>query len=228
MTLDYRWPLLAAGCFALCSLGCGETTGDVGGGSGTGGVGGADASRQQIPGLWAGEGNGFEVCFYVHPDGQRLTASAECDLDSGSATGSYSFDLAADQVGVDQNGQTCSFNLGFSGDVAIDPDTNSFAVVGFRPPGEGVVVSFSGELIGNTSSGIARAGSGDAFCEVGWAAMPVAPCDDAAIDTCLLLLDCCESILTNPTFFQSCNSVVLECNQARCQALLDGYPQCLR
>jgi len=227
MTLDRVRPLLAVGWLALVLLGCGEDAGAGGGGGGAAGTGGGGGSSPaQIPGLWRGGSNGFIVCFHVSADGLRLTSSPECDLGSGSAPGSHSFDLAADQAGIDQNGQPCSFDLGFSGDVAIDPVTNSFAVRGFEPPGEQVALSFSGELIGNTSSGIARSGSGDAYCQVGWAADPVARCDDAAIDTCLLLQSCCESILLNPIFFQTCNSVVLQCNQARCQELLNGYPQC--
>lgn len=51
-------------------------------------------------------------------------------------------------------------------------------------------------------------------------------CDEAAAQTCLALLDCCRAILVNPVFFQSCNSVALECDQAQCQEILDGYVQC--
>ena len=53
-----------------------------------------------------------------------------------------------------------------------------------------------------------------------------APCDVSAVNACLDLQNCCEAILVNPVFFQSCNSVVLQCNEANCQALLDGYVQC--
>ncbi len=52
------------------------------------------------------------------------------------------------------------------------------------------------------------------------------PCDEAAVQTCLDLQDCCRAILVNPVFFQSCNNVVLQCDEAQCQQVLDGYPQC--
>ena len=51
-------------------------------------------------------------------------------------------------------------------------------------------------------------------------------CTTAAINACLDLLDCCEAILVNPVFFQSCNSVVLQCDEARCNEVLAGYVQC--
>jgi len=53
-----------------------------------------------------------------------------------------------------------------------------------------------------------------------------AQCGDAAIESCLDLLDCCRAILINPVFFQSCNSVVLQCDQEECLRVLEGYPQC--
>ncbi len=51
-------------------------------------------------------------------------------------------------------------------------------------------------------------------------------CEEAAINSCLDLLDCCRAILINPVFFQSCDSVVLQCDGARCLEVLAGYPQC--
>ena len=51
-------------------------------------------------------------------------------------------------------------------------------------------------------------------------------CTDVAINACLDLLDCCRAILVNPVFFQSCNSVVLQCDEQRCRELLAGYVQC--
>ena len=45
-------------------------------------------------------------------------------------------------------------------------------------------------------------------------------CTDVAINACLDLLDCCRAILVNPVFFQSCNSVVLQCDEQRCRELL--------
>jgi len=50
--------------------------------------------------------------------------------------------------------------------------------------------------------------------------------DEAAAQTCLDLLNCCRAILVNPVFFQSCNSVALQCDRAQCQEVLDGYMQC--
>ena len=55
---------------------------------------------------------------------------------------------------------------------------------------------------------------------------PGPPCDEAAIQTCLDLQDCCQAILVLPVFLESCNNVVLQCDQAQCQKVLDGYPQC--
>jgi hypothetical protein len=228
MTLHRGWQPVAFGCLAVLFVGCddgGDVTGG-GGAAGSGGAGGTAAAPAQIPGLWEGAANGFSVCFYVSEDGQQLMPSAECDVTPESVAGPFSFDLAVELVGTDENGQRCSFDLGFGGDVTIDRETNAFRVVAFRPPGEDVSLSFSGELTGNTASGVARSESEGSSCQVGWAAKPVARCDDAAIQTCLALQDCCESILVNPVFFQSCNSVVLQCNEARCRELLRGYPQC--
>ena len=95
-----------------------------------------------------------------------------------------------------------------------------------RVAGSDAVYAFSGEIVGAFASGIARRDLGDSNCRVGWAASPRSQCDDAAINDCLDLLDCCTSILVNPVFFQTCNSVVQQCDQTQCQEVLAGYPQC--
>ena len=51
-------------------------------------------------------------------------------------------------------------------------------------------------------------------------------CDVEAVNACLDLQNCCRAILVNPVFFQSCNSVVLQCNEARCLEVLEGYVKC--
>ena len=51
-------------------------------------------------------------------------------------------------------------------------------------------------------------------------------CTTDAINACLDLQNCCRSILVNPVFFQSCNQVVLQCNEERCSEVLAGYVQC--
>ena len=51
-------------------------------------------------------------------------------------------------------------------------------------------------------------------------------CTTAAINACLDLQDCCTAVLFNPVFFQACNSVVLQCNEAQCNEVLAGYVQC--
>ena len=51
-------------------------------------------------------------------------------------------------------------------------------------------------------------------------------CDVEAVNACLDLQNCCRAILVNPVFFQSCNSVVLQCNAERCLEVLEGYVQC--
>jgi hypothetical protein len=233
MFLDLRRQRVVVGCLAVVFLGCGESSGaaGVGGGgaggvAGSGGAGGTVAPPPQVPGLWEADANGVSVCFFIGDDGLKLISSASCDLPSASGDGAHSFDLGADLVGTDENGQRCSFVLAYTNDVTIDQETNSFRVAGFQVPDSDVVLSFTGELSGRTASGVARSESAGSLCQVAWAAKPVTVCDDAAIQTCLALQTCCESILLNPTFFQSCNSVVLQCNRARCQELLDGYPQC--
>jgi hypothetical protein len=139
---------------------------------------------------------------------------------------SSSYDIAVDGVGTDENQDRCSFEFGFAGDVPIDPATKSFRVSGFEVPGTDATWSFSGEVTGTTASGVARTESGGSFCQVGWATSKVTPCNEAAVQTCLDLQDCCRAILVNPVFFESCNSVVLQCDQAQCQRVLDGYPRC--
>lgn len=196
-----------------------------------GGAGGAGAAPgdapAQLPGLWEGEANGVRVCFYVSNDGLLLTQSPECDVGTQPEASSQSYDISVDLVGTDENGDRCSFELDFAADVVIDQDTNSFAVSGFQPPGSDVELSFSGELTGTKASGVARSESGGSFCEVGWAASVSTPCDEAAIETCLDLLDCCRAILVNPVFFESCNSVVLQCDPVECLRVRAGYPQCV-
>ncbi|MFZ1864931.1 MAG: hypothetical protein WAU39_11960 [Polyangiales bacterium] len=181
-----------------------------------------------MPGLWEGVSNGVDVCFFVSADGLALTtAGSDCNV-TGAARhrGAHSFDLQVEGVGTDDAGQPCSFELAFSGDIPIDPKTNSFRVNGI-PTFEGdAELSFSGELSGQRASGVGRLGTGTSYCQVGWEAAKAAPCDQAAIDTCFALQQCCLSILVNPVFFESCNSVVLQCDQSACQALLNGYPRC--
>jgi len=48
----------------------------------------------------------------------------------------------------------------------------------------------------------------------------------AAENACLDLQNCCRAVLINPVFFQSCNSVVCQCDEARCNEVLAGYVQC--
>jgi len=230
MTSYRSWWLAAVGCFVFLSLGCSDdaaSAGGTGGAAGEGGAGGAvGESTPQIPGLWEGKSNGVDVCFYISDDGLELTKSADCNVTAEPEAGSQSYDIGVDLVGSDENGDPCSFELAFAADVIINQETNSFAVRNFQPPGSDVELSFSGELIGDRASGVARSESGGSFCQVGWAATRTAICDEAAIQTCLDLQDCCRMILVNPVFFESCNSVVLQCDQAQCQRVLDGYPRC--
>ena len=224
--------LAAVGCLLLFSFACNDESAGTGGAGGVAGTGGAAGSGgtgdepAQVPGLWEGQANGLNVCFYVSEDGLRLTQSAECNVTGPPNVGSNSYDIRVEAVGTDDNGERCSFDLGFSGDAVIDQKTNSFAVTGFQPDGSDAVLSFSGELTGRSASGVAQSEIDGSVCRVGWAAAPESPCDDPAIQTCLDLLDCCRAILVNPVFFETCNSVVLQCDQAQCQRVLDGYPQC--
>jgi hypothetical protein len=175
------------------------------------------------PQLWEGQSRGVDVCFSVAGDGTRLQASPDCGLSGESG---YSFDLDVELVGVDQDGQPCSFRLRYEDPVTIDQDTNSFRASEIQVAGSDAVYAFSGEIVGAFASGIARRDLGDSNCRVGWAASPRSQCDDAAINGCLDLLNCCTSILVNPVFFQTCNSVVQQCDQTQCQEVLAGYPQC--
>ncbi len=196
-------------------------TAGAGGVAGEGGMGGDSTPPE--PQLWEGQSRGVDVCFNVACDRSRLQASPDCGLSGESG---YSFDLDVELVGVDQDGQPCSFGLRYEDPVTIDQDRNSFRASEIQMAGSDAVYSFSGEIVGMSASGIARQDLGDSNCRVGWAASPSSSCDDDAIDDCLVLLDCCTSILVNPVFFQSCNSVVQQRDQTHCKEVLAGYPQC--
>jgi hypothetical protein len=165
------------------------------------------------------------VCFYIDDDGLKLEQNAMCNVTGQGQPdeASRSFDLSVELVGVDENGAPCSFELSFTKDVAIDQVTNSFRASEVQ---DGAEVAFSGEIAGDQASGVARRDSDGSVCRVGWATTKSTQCDDAAIQSCLDLLDCCRAILVNPVFFESCNSVVLERDQAQCLDVLAGYPQC--
>jgi len=230
MTLNIVGRLAAAGCLLLLSTGCNDSSVGAGGTGGAGGAGGAAGGAPaeppaQIPGLWEGEANGVEVCFYISDDGLQLEPNPMCNVTGqGQADEApRSFDISVDLVGTDENGEQCSFELSVANEVAIDPATNSFRASEIQSSGE---VAFSGEINGKQASGVARQDSGGSFCRVGWAATVSTECDDAAIQSCLDLLDCCRAILVSPVFFESCNSVVLQCDQAQCLTVLAGYPQC--
>jgi hypothetical protein len=229
-----------AGCLFLLLAGCGDENSGSAGGAGTGGVAGTGgaggvagaggeggASPAPRAGLWDGGENGFRVCLFVGFDGERLEASPTCDLGSSAQTGggASSFDLSVDGVGVDQNGANCSFVARYEGDVPIRPLSGIFRVDA-APGSDGSTLSFSGEFVGDLVTGVARSALDGSFCEVGWAATQTAVCDDAAASACLELQDCCEAILVNPIFFQTCNSVALQCDKAACERVLAGYPQC--
>jgi len=226
-----RW-LAAAGCLALLvglsGAGCGDEPGPSGGAAGAGGMGGEAGmggapAPPQFPGLWEGQSRGVDLCFHIAGDGLKLEASPNCSLSGESG---YSFDLDVELVGVDQDGQPCSFRLRYADPVTIEQDINSFRASEIRVAGSDAVYAFSGQIVGESASGIARRGVGESNCRVGWAASISRECDEAAVDTCLNLLNCCRATLINPVFFQTCNSVVLECDPVRCQTVLDGYPQC--
>jgi hypothetical protein len=51
-------------------------------------------------------------------------------------------------------------------------------------------------------------------------------CTTDAINACLDLQNCCRAILVNPVFFQSCNNVVLQCDEQLCNEVLAGYVRC--
>jgi len=226
MTLNFLRRLVAAACLLLLSASCNDDSTGAGGTGGGAGVGGTPAEPpSQIPGLWEGESNGVDVCFYIGDDGLRLTPSGMCNVTEQALPGAVdrSFDLSVDLVGVDGEGQPCSFTLSFASEVLIDPVTNSFRASELQGDDE---VAFSGEIIGDQASGAARRDSGESFCQVGWATTKSTLCDDAAIQSCLDLQDCCRAILVSPVFFESCNSVVLQCDQAQCLSVLEGYPRC--
>ncbi|MBT8464175.1 MAG: hypothetical protein KJO57_05775 [Deltaproteobacteria bacterium] len=221
--------LAPASCLALLVclplVGCGEEPGSSGGTAGgggmagEGGVGGIPAPEP--PQLWEGESRGVGVCFSIAGDGSELRASPSCSLSGESA---YSFDLEVELIGVDENGQPCSFALRYQDSVPIDQDLNSFRASEIRVAGDDAVYAFSGELVGELASGIAVRNAGESNCRVGWSATisRERDCENICVD----LLECCAAILINPVFFQTCNSVVQECDQVRCQTVLDGYPQC--
>lgn len=230
MTLNFFGRLAAASCVLLLSAGCNDDslggTGGMGGAAGIGGAAGAPPEPPpQIPGLWEGQANGLDVCFYISDDGLRLTPSPMCNLTAQAEPDAMprSYDLSVNLVGTDENGGPCSFELSFGSDVLIDPVTNAFRGSEAQ---DGTEIAFSGEIIGDTASGVARRDSGGSFCRVGWAASKSSQCDEAAIQSCLDLQDCCRAILVSPVFFESCNSVVLQCVQSQCLEVLEGYPQC--
>jgi hypothetical protein len=223
MTLNFFVRLAAAGCLLLLAASCDDGGDDAGGGGGAGG--GTSGLQRQIPGLWEGRAQGVEVCFYIGDDGLRLKPNAMCNVTAPAQPDATarSYDISVDLAGTDQNGASCSFELSFGSDVVIDQATNSFRASEVQG---GPEVAFSGEITGNSASGVARRDSDGSFCRIGWAAKKSSQCDDAAIQSCLDLLDCCRAILVNPVFFETCNSVALQCDQAECLRVLAGYPQC--
>ncbi|MBT8469060.1 MAG: hypothetical protein KJN97_09955 [Deltaproteobacteria bacterium] len=226
MSLIHTGRLASAGCLALfvglCVLGCSDEPGSSGGAGGAAGVGGAQAPPQ-FPGLWEGGSRGVDLCFYIADDGLKLEASPSCSLSGESG---YSFDLDVELVGVNQDGQPCSFTLRYEDPVTINQAGNSFRASEIPAPGDDAVYLFSGEIVGEAASGIARRDEGQSNCRVGWAASISRECNEAAENICFELFNCCRSILVNPVFIETCDSVVRECDPVRCQAVLDGYPQC--
>jgi hypothetical protein len=230
MAFDFTRLLVVAGALSL-SFGCATrtvsdiSTGGVGG-DGTGGVageGGSDGARKaDTAGLWLGGSNGIQVCFFVRDDGRALTSSSECSF---SAAGASSYDLEVEAIGRDENGEPCSFELSCAFDVAIDPATGAFGTT-FAEEGTGAELGFSGTIVDFDASGVATRVEGGSTCTVAWAASRDAPCDDAAINACLDLQECCQAILVNPVFLQSCEDVAFECNERRCREVLAGYPRC--
>ena len=233
--------LAMAGCLAflifLLVPGCndevgpgGGTGGAAGGSAGSGGMAGMGGTEPPPPQLWEGQSNGVDVCFTVSGDGLRLTTEPGCSLggqggQGGQATGP-SFEIDVRLGGTDQIGQPCSFELSYQSDITIDQGTQTFQGSFTEAPGSGITLSFSGELVGQTASGIAQRDEGDSYCRAGWAASTSNECDDAAIEACLDLQDCCRAILVNPVFFEACNSIVLQCDERQCREVLDGYSQC--
>ena len=177
----------------------------------------------ELAGLWVGESSGIGTCLFISQDGTQLTRSTDCNIEGTSTSSSNSFDLDVETIGRDGNGEPCSFTLSYQQDVEIDPNTGAFGAI-FTDAG--AEFAFSGALRGLTASGVATRAEGESTCTVGWGASRAVICDDAAINACLDLLDCCRAILVNPVFFQACDQVALECNEARCRQVLAGYPQC--
>lgn len=220
-----RWAAVAWLLGALLGCGDGGQNEGTGGSPGSGGTNGASASS--VPGLWQGGSQGIEVCFFVSGDGRSLTGTgSDCRVTGTADQAPRAYDLKVDGFGSDDAGEPCGFELAFTGDVPIDPQTMAFRVNGIEVPDSDAVLSFSGQLVGEQASGVARLDQGDSSCRVGWGASKSSVCDQAALDTCFALLQCCQSILVSPVFFESCNSVVRQCNQSACQELLDGYPRC--
>jgi hypothetical protein len=225
MTLNFLGRLALAGCLLLVAVGCEDGSGVTGGTGGSGGAG-SGGPPAHIPGLWEGSANGFVVCFYVSDDGLRLEPSGMCNVTGVGQPAAVprSFDIRVDPVGVDEQGEPCDFDLSFTNAVAIDPETGAFSAS--EEVGDGVEQAFSGEIIGNSASGVALQDSGGSVCRLGWSAAKSTECTEEAIQSCLDLLNCCRSILVSPVFFDSCNSVALQCDQARCLEVLAGYPRC--
>lgn len=219
MTLNFSGRLSVVGCFLLLCTGCQDSST----GTGTGGTTGE--GQDLIGGLWEGRSNGVELCFYVRRDGLALVPSDMCNVTAPAEpdAAARSFDIGVDLVGTDQNGAPCSFALSFAGSVAIDPVTNAFRASEIQG---GAEVAFSGEIKGDQATGVAGRDADGSICRVGWATAKSSECTDAAIQSCLDLQDCCRAILVNPVFFESCNSVVLQCDQSQCLELLAGYPRC--
>lgn len=230
MAFDFTRLLVVAGALSW-SFGCApQTAGDVStggvGGDGTGGVAGEGGAsgvpKADTAGLWLGGSNGIQVCFFVGDDGRALTSSSECSF---SAVGASSYDLEVEAIGRDENGEPCSFGLSYALDVAIDPVTGAFGTT-FAEEGTGAELAFSGTIVDFDASGVATRVESGSTCTVGWAASREAPCNDAAINACLDLQECCQAILVNPVFLQSCEGVVFECNERKCRQALAGYPRC--
>ncbi len=173
--------------------------------------------------LWVGGSAGIDVCFFVSEDGAQLASSPLCNIPGTSSSDSNSYDLGVDAIGRDENGQPCSFTLSYQQNVQVDLTTGAF---GATFVDDGAELAFSGAFQGLSASGVAMRAEGGSTCTVGWGASRASVCDEAAINACLDLLDCCRAILVNPVFFQACDQVVLECNETRCRQVLAGYPQC--
>ena len=227
MILSPVWRLAQAACLVCLVIGCDSSSSGAGGSAGAGGGGGTGGGVPVIAtGLWEGVSEGIRLCFFVSDDGLRLTPSTECDLTGLEEAGAQSFSAKVDLIGRDENGQPCSFDLAYDGNAAIDPVTRAFGVSGIEAEPGGARLSFTGQVETLRASGVAQSESGGSACQVGWEATPASRCDDAAIQSCLDLQDCCQAILVNPVFFQSCNSVVLQCDQEQCLRVLAGYPSC--